>query len=196
MQNTDRSGPIVDGLAGMTLRIFLFLVLFLPAMHLAAQKTTTYSELKVIPQNAVMLNVGGLALDYLNLSYYHSLGVSHGIGGYIGYLYHPIGDDRITGYGYGISYRYYPAAKSLSRFYWSPTVGIQQIEGNSGKRAGETGVLLSGLVGWQWFVEQHFAVGLALGGRVIIGKSRADDPVLKEAYGATPIITLDLGYGW
>ena len=191
------SGPIVDGFRGMKQRLFLLPVLMLlTVLRVAAQKTTTYSELKVIPQNALMLNVGGLALDYLNLGYYHALGTSHAIGAYLGYLYHPIGSDRITGYGYGLSYRYYPADKSLARFYYSPTIGIQQIEGNSGTRARSTGVLMSALVGWQWFVEQRFAVGLGIGGRIIVGRDDVDDPALQDAFGASPIITLDLGYGW
>jgi hypothetical protein len=191
------SGPIVDEIAGMKQRLFLLLVcMLLPGLHASAQKTTTYTELKVIPQNALMVNLGGLALDYLNLGYYHALGANHAIGAYLGYLYHPIGSDRITGYGYGLSYRYYPAAKSLSRFYYSPTIGIQQIEGNSGVHARSTGLLMSALFGWQWFVEQRFAVGLGIGGRIIMGGNNDADPAIQDASGASPIITLDLGYGW
>jgi hypothetical protein len=57
------------------------------------------------------------------------------------------------------------------------------------------GLLLSGIVGWQWFPEGNFAVGLGFGGRVILG-GRDEDPVLRDAFGGSAIITLDLGYGW
>lgn len=160
-----------------------------------AQKTTTHTELKVIPRNAVMVNLGGLALDYLNLSYYRSLDSSNALGAYAGYLYHLIGDDRITGYGFGVSYRYYPAGRGLARFYYSPTIGIQLGDVVDDKRDQAVGVLVSAMVGWQWFPEEVFAVGLGVGARAIFGRQQ-DDPVIGTAFGATPVITLDLGYGW
>ncbi|MDB5033758.1 MAG: hypothetical protein JWQ98_999 [Chlorobi bacterium] len=169
------------------------LIIFAAATSAWAQKTTTYSELIVIPHNSVAVNLGGLALDFVNLSYFHSLGESHGIGAYLGYLYHPVGSEQIKGYGYGISYRYYPAAKSLARFYYSPSIGIQQIGLSDGDLT--TGVFVSGMMGWQWYVSQHFGVGLGIGARVIFGNGD-DRPVLKDAFGTSPSLTLDLGYGW
>jgi len=160
-----------------------------------AQKTTTYTPLAVIPQNAVMVNFGGLALDYLNVSYYRALDSSNALGAYVGYLYHLVGDERITGYGFGLSYRYYPARKAIARFYYSPSIGIQMGDLVDEERSSRTGVLLSAMVGWQWFPEGVFAVGLAFGGRVIFGRQQAD-PVIEDAFRASPVITLDLGYGW
>jgi hypothetical protein len=173
----------------------ILLLLLLACVSAYAQKTTTYTELLVIPKNAVMVNLGGLALDYLNLSYYRALNDHSALGAYFGYLYHPVGNERITGYGYGLAYRYFPAGKAISRFYYSPIVGIQMADALEGRHPLTTGVLLSGLVGWQWFPEQVFAVGLAVGARVIVGRG-ALDPVVSNAFGASPIITLDLGYGW
>lgn len=178
----------------------LLLILVATALlggHAAAQKRTTYSRLTEIPTNAVMLNLGGLALDYLNLSYYHTFGAQHAAGAYVGYLYHPVGDERITGYGLGLAYRYYPAGKALARFYYSPIVGVQRGEVIRAEgRDPAVGILVSGMLGWQWFPEGNFAVGLAFGGRIILGGNDEEDPVIRDAFGASPIITLDLGYGW
>lgn len=160
-----------------------------------AQKTTTHEPLKVIPRNAVMLNLGGLTLDYLNMSYYRALDSSNALGVYVGYLYHLVGNERITGYGFGVAYRYYPARRAISRFYYSPIIGIQRGDVVDEDRSPGIGVLISGLVGWQWFPEEVFAVGLAVGGRVILG-GKNEDPVIGTAFGASPVITLDLGYGW
>jgi hypothetical protein len=173
----------------------LLTLALLPAV-LFAQKTTTWSPLKVVPQNTILVNLGGLALDYLNVSYYRSLGSHHALGAYIGYLYHPVGGENLTGYGVGVAYRYYPAGKALARFYYSPIVGLQRGESARAGRDGALGVLLSGVVGWQWYLEERFAVGLGFGGRVILGRSREEDPVVRDAFGASPVITLDLGYGW
>lgn len=174
----------------------ILVMLLLLCAGASAQKRTTYSPLKEIPTNAVMVNLGGMALDYLNLSYYRSFGEHHAAGAYIGYLYHPVGDERITGYGYGLAYRYYPAGKALARFYYSPIIGLQQGEVVRQDRKPATGILVSGMFGWQWFPEERFAVGLGVGGRVILGGADEEDPVIRDAFGASPIITLDLGYGW
>jgi hypothetical protein len=175
--------------------VLAILLLLLLSASARAQKHTTYAEPAKYPENAMMLNLGGIAVDYLNISYYRSFGAHHALGAYIGYLYHPVGDERITGYGYGLSYRFYPAGKSLARFYYSPTIGLQQGEVVKQNRAPALGVLLSGIVGWQWFPQDKFAVGLGIGGRVILG-GRDEDPVLRDAFGGSAIITLDLGYGW
>ena len=42
----------------------------------------------------------------------------------------------------------------------------------------------------------HASVDLGIGGRIIVGRDDVDDPALQDAFGASPIITLDLGYGW
>ena len=173
----------------------LILFLLLPAV-MVAQKTTTWSPLKVVPENTILVNLGGLTLDYLNVSYYHALGGHHALGAYIGYLYHPVGGENLTGYGVGLAYRYYPAGKSLARFYYSPIIGLQRGEGERIGREDAVGVLLSGMMGWQWYLEKHFAVGLGFGGRVILGGRDEEDPVVRDAFGASPVITLDLGYGW
>jgi hypothetical protein len=160
-----------------------------------AQKRTTHEQLEVIPRNAVMVNLGGLALDYLNLSYYRAVDSNNAFGAYVGYLYHVVGNEQIAGYGFGLSYRYYPAKRAISRFYYSPTIGIQFGDVVNGARDRITGVLVSAMVGWQWFPEEVFAVGLGFGGRMIFGE-HSSDPVIGEAFGASPVITLDLGYAW
>lgn len=160
-----------------------------------AQKTTTHEPPGVIPRNAVMINLGGLTLDYLNMSYYHALDSTNALGVYAGYLYHLVGNERITGYGFGVAYRYYPARRAISRFYYSPIIGIQRGDVVDEDRSPGIGVLISGLVGWQWFPEDVFAVGFAVGGRVILG-GKNEDVVIRTAFGASPVITLDLGYGW
>lgn len=189
-------GVIVAIFAAMKQLLLLSLILFLLAgSAVRAQKTTTHAPLEVIPQNAVMVNLGGLALDYLNVSYYRGFDSNHALGAYVGYLYHLVGDEQIAGYGFGLSYRYYPAGRAISRFYYSPTIGLQLGDVINGQKDRATGVLVSAMIGWQWFPEEIFAVGLGFGVRAILGEGNSD-PVISNAFGASPVITLDLGYGW
>lgn len=184
-----------------TLTLLLLLLLSLP---LAAQdKTekriyridpetgdTLYIEETVIsqteditPRNS-MLSINPLKFFlFYNITYYHKVAEQTVIG--IGIQAPTV--SGVDGFGFNAEARFHPSGKNMRGFYFAPNISYNNLEDN--------GVFsFGGLVGWQWFPGEQFAMGLGIG--VDYYTFSGDEKDLSDFDGTAPALRFDIGYAW
>jgi len=157
---------------------------------------TIYTQSVVISQSeditprSSMIIINPLKfLLFYNISYFHKLNDGTVIGG--GIQMPTI--SGLTGFGANAEVRFYPNGKNLKGFYFAPNISYNKI---SNDENGESATITSvgGLVGWQWFPGEQFAIGLGIGIDYYFTSGDTDD--FSELDGTAPALRFDIGYAW
>jgi hypothetical protein len=157
---------------------------------------TVYTEAVIIsqteditPRNSMIILNPLKFLLFYNISYFHKLSNRVAIGG--GIQIPTISD--VSGFGANAEVRLYPSGKNLRGFYFAPNVSYNSL---SSDNSDETVSISSvgGLVGWQWFPGDQFAIGLGIG--VDYYFFSGNDDSYSKYDGTAPALSFDIGYAW
>ena len=130
-------------------------------------------------------------LLFYNISYFHKISDGAAIGGGIQFPT-PKG---ISGFGVNAEVRFYPTGKNLRGFYVAPNFSYNSLTED------ETNETLSitsagGLVGWQWFPGDQFALGLGIGADYYFFTDESANEDFDSYDGFAPALRFDIGYAW
>ena len=148
------------------------------------------SETEDITPRTSMIIINPLKfLLFYNISYFHKISDGAAIGGGIQF---PTPKD-VNGFGVNAEARFYPTGKNLRGFYFAPNVSYNSLSNEeSDEEASITSV--GGLVGWQWFPGDQFAIGLGIG--VDYYFFSGSDESFDDYDGFAPALRFDIGYAW
>jgi hypothetical protein len=162
-------------------------------------RDTVYTESVIVSQNEditprnsmIIINPLKFLLFY-NLSYYHKVGDQSAIG--VGVQLPTI--KGINGFGANAEVRLYPSGKNLRGFYFAPNISYNSLSGSNGD--GSISLFsVGGLVGWQWFPGDQFAIGLGIGADYYFLSDNQNNNDDFESYsGMAPALRFDIGYAW
>ncbi|MBN1300484.1 MAG: hypothetical protein JW995_04650 [Melioribacteraceae bacterium] len=184
-------------------RLFVILIL-LSAISLSGQDKTETKKWTIDPEtgdtvyvqetiisvteditprnNMIAVNPLKFFLFY-NITYYHKIEDQTVLG--IGIQAPTI--SGVDGIGINAEIRFHPKGKNMRGFYIAPNISYNNLEG--------TGVFsIGGLVGWQWFPGEEFAIGLGIG--VDYYAFKGDENDLSDFNGTAPALRFDIGYAW
>jgi hypothetical protein len=130
-------------------------------------------------------------LLFYNISYYQRLSDEIAVGGGI----QAPTISSINGFGFNAEVRIHPSAKSLRGFYFAPNISYNHLT-TEGSEVTSSPFSVGGLIGWQWFPGDDFAMGLGIGIDYYIGSVSHEDNNLGKYDGAAPALRFDIGYGW
>ena len=99
----------------------------------------------------------------------------------------------INGIGFNAEARFHPSAKTLRGFYFAPNISYNRLWGENSDDA-VSALSVGGLIGWQWFVGDDFAIGLGIGIDYYFLSASEDDDFGKYD-GTAPGLRFDIGYG-
>jgi len=148
------------------------------------------SETEDITPRTSMIIINPLKfLLFYNISYFHKISDGAAIGGGVQF---PTPKD-VNGFGVNAEARFYPTGKNLRGFYFAPNVSYNSLSNEeSDEEASITSV--GGLVGWQWFPGDQFAIGLGIG--VDYYFFSGSDESFDDYDGFAPALRFDIGYAW
>jgi len=157
---------------------------------------TIYSEATIISQSeditprSSMIIINPLKfLLFYNISYFHKINDGLAVGG--GIQMPTI--SGLNGFGVNAEARFYPKGKNLKGFYFAPNVSYNNLS-SDGSDASVSITSVGGLVGWQWFPGEQFAMGLGIG--VDYYFFSGDSDVYTKLDGTVPLLRFDIGYAW
>jgi len=157
---------------------------------------TIYSEATIISQSeditprSSMIIINPLKfLLFYNISYFHKINDRLAVGG--GIQMPTI--SGLNGFGVNAEARFYPKGKNLKGFYFAPNVSYNNLS-SDGSDASVSITSVGGLVGWQWFPGEQFAMGLGIG--VDYYFFSGDSDVYTKLDGTVPLLRFDIGYAW
>ncbi|OGU79102.1 MAG: hypothetical protein A2W11_00770 [Ignavibacteria bacterium RBG_16_35_7] len=157
---------------------------------------TIYTEAVIITESeditprSSMIVINPLKfLLFYNISYFYKLNDATAIGG--GIQMPTI--SGLNGFGVNAEVRFYPRGNNLRGFYFAPNVSYNNL---SGEDSDESVSITSfgGLIGWQWFPGEQFAIGLGIG--VDYYFFSGDDDDFSKVNGTAPLLRFDIGYAW
>ncbi|MCW8803826.1 MAG: hypothetical protein OQK57_05450 [Ignavibacteriaceae bacterium] len=157
---------------------------------------TIYTESVVIsesedvtPRNSIIVINPLKFLLFYNISYFHKLSDGAVIGG--GIQMPTV--SGISGFGVNAEARFYPKGNNLRGFYFAPNVSYNNLKDDEGDETVSI-TSIGGLVGWQWFPGEQFAIGLGIG--VDYYFFSGDDEDFSDMDGLAPALRFDIGYAW
>ena len=153
-------------------------------------ESITIAEAEDITPRSSMIVINPVKfLLFYNISYFNKLGNGAVIGGGIQI---PTLKD-ISGFGVNAEARFYPSGRNLRGFYFAPNVSYNSLTDEvNNEDASITSV--GGLVGWQWFPGDQFAMGLGIG--IDYYFFSGDDESFDDYDGFAPALRFDIGYAW
>ena len=99
----------------------------------------------------------------------------------------------INGFGINAEVRIYPKGKNMKGFYIAPNFSYNNLK-STGSSSSASISSIGGLLGWQWFPGDEFAMGLGIG---IDYYFTAENNYLFNDYnGTAPALRFDIGYAW
>ncbi len=143
----------------------------------------------ITPRNSmIVINPLKFFLFY-NISYFHKISDKAVIGG--GVQIPTI--SGLDGFGANAEIRFHPSGKNLRGFYFAPNISYNNL---SGEDSDESLSIFSigGLLGWQWFPGDQFAIGLGIGIDYYFFSGEDDD--FSDVNGTAPSLRFDIGYAW
>jgi len=160
---------------------------------------TIYTEAVIISQteditprsSMIIINPLKFFLFY-NISYIHKINDGIAFGG--GIQMPTI--SGVNGFGANAEVRFYPSGKNLRGFYAAPNISYNNLVDED---SDESVSLLSigGLVGWQWFPGEQFAMGLGIGADYyFISDETTGNDDFESYSGFAPLLRFDIGYAW
>ena len=155
---------------------------------------TVYTEAVVIsqteditPRNSMIIINPLKFLLFYNISYFHKLSEGAAISG--GIQIPTV--SGVSGFGVNAEARLYPNGKNLRGFYFAPNVSYNSL---TSEENDVTITSVGGLVGWQWFPGDQFAIGLGIGVDYYFFSGNNDD--FNDFDGFAPALRFDIGYAW
>jgi hypothetical protein len=157
---------------------------------------TIYTESVIIseseditPRSSIIVINPLKFLLFYNISYFHKLSDGAAIGG--GIQMPTL--SGISGFGVNAEVRIYPKGNNLRGFYVAPNLSYNSLtEDETDETVSITSI--GGLVGWQWFPGEQFAIGLGIGIDYYFFSGNSDD--FSEYDGLAPALRFDIGYAW
>lgn len=130
---------------------------------------------------------------FYNLSYFRKISNSVTVGG--GFQTPTL--EGISGIGFNAEARFHPSGKGMRGFYVAPNIAYNYLSGEDSDES-VSALSLGGLVGWQWFPGDDFAIGLGIGlDYYIVAPSTQDTNDPFDNYtGTAPALRFDIGYAW
>ncbi len=128
---------------------------------------------------------------FYNLSYYQKVSPNIGMGG--GIQIPTL--SGINGFGANAELRYHPSGKTLRGFYFAPNISFNYLSSDNSDVSTSL-FSFGGLIGWQWFPGDDFAIGLGIGIDYYIGSTSNGDNDFKNYDGTVPAVRFDIGYAW
>ena len=153
-------------------------------------ESVSISESEDITPRSSMIVINPLKfLLFYNLSYFHKINNGFAIG--IGVQAPTL--SGIDGFGINAEARFYPKGKNLKGFYFAPNISYNHLTiGN----VSSSPVSIGGLVGWQWFPGEQFAMGLGIGVDYYFGSVSDKNDDFGKYDGTAPALRFDIGYAW
>ncbi|MEE9431036.1 MAG: hypothetical protein V3V16_08355 [Melioribacteraceae bacterium] len=154
-------------------------------------ESTTISTTEDITPREDMIVINPLKFFFFyNISYFHKISDKVALGG--GFQIPTI--TGLGGIGVNAELRYYPSAKTLRGFYFAPNISYNNF--TVVRDEGFSTFSIGGLVGWQWFPGDDFAIGLGLGIDYYTGSVDKYDSDFSNYSGTLPAVRFDIGYAW
>ena len=157
---------------------------------------TIYTEAVIISQSeditprSSMIIINPLKfLLFYNISYFHKINDGIAIGG--GVQMPTI--SGLNGFGVNAEARFYPNGNNLRGFYFAPNISYNNLS-SEGSDESVSITSVGGLIGWQWFPGEQFAMGLGIGMDYYFFSG--DDADFSKINGTAPALRFDIGYAW
>jgi hypothetical protein len=145
----------------------------------------------ITPRNhMIVINPLKFFLFY-NISFFQKVSQNLGIGG--GIQIPTL--SGLNGFGVNAEMRFYPSGKTLRGFYFAPNISYNRLSGEHSNTT-ISAFSVGGLVGWQWFPGDDFAIGLGLGIDYYTGSNSNSGEDFGSYDGTVPAVRFDIGYAW
>ncbi|MDH3267522.1 MAG: hypothetical protein OEM46_01590 [Ignavibacteria bacterium] len=128
-------------------------------------------------------------LLFYNISYFQKLNDGTAIG--VGLQMPTI--SGVNGFGVNAEARFYPKGNNLRGFYFAPNFSYNSLT-NDEDNENVSITSAGGLVGWQWFPGEQFAMGLGIGVDYYFFSGDVDD--FEDLNGFAPALRFDIGFAW
>jgi len=148
---------------------------------------TDYQD--ITPRNSMLVINPLKFFLFYNLSYFYKINDVAAIG--VGVQMPTI--SGINGFGFNAEARLYPNGNNLRGFYFAPNFSYNNLT-DEGDNENAVITSIGGLVGWQWFPGDQFAMGLGIG--VDYYFFSGDEADFNDLNGFAPAIRFDIGYAW
>ena len=153
-------------------------------------ESVAISETEDITPRSSMIAINPLKFFlFYNISYFHKLNDGAAIGG--GIQIPTL--SGISGFGVNAEARFYPKGNNLLGFYIAPNVSYNSLTDDETDE-NVAAFSIGGLVGWQWFPGEQFAMGLGIGADYYFVSGDAVE--FDEYDGFAPALRFDIGYAW
>ena len=157
---------------------------------------TSYAESLIISQtedithrsSMIIINPLKFLLFY-NISYFHKINDKSVFGG--GVQIPTI--SGLKGFGINSELRFYPTGKNLRGFYLAPNISYNYLSSDESNESISI-TSIGGLIGWQWFPGDQFAIGLGVGVDYYFFTGK--DEAFEKINGTAPLLRFDIGYAW
>ena len=157
---------------------------------------TVYTEAVIIsqteditPRNSMIVINPLKFLLFYNISFFHKLSD----GAAIGFGIQTPTLSGLTGFGINAEARFYPSGKNLKGFYFAPNVSYNNLS-SEGSSSSVSISSIGGLLGWQWFPGEQFAMGLGIGMDYYFLSGNGS--AFSNYDGTAPALRFDIGYAW
>lgn len=130
---------------------------------------------------------------FYNLSYFQKVSNSVTVGG--GFQTPTL--EGLEGIGFNAEARFHPSGRAMRGFYFAPNIAYNYLT-SSGSDESISTFSAGGLVGWQWFPGDDFAIGLGVGVDFYLVDSDSKDTndPFSDYSGTVPALRFDIGYAW
>ena len=143
----------------------------------------------ITPRNSMVVINPLKFLVFYNISYFQKLTEGAAIG--VGLQMPTI--SGVNGFGVNAEARFYPKGNNLRGFYFAPNFSYNNLkEEDDNENVSITSA--GGLVGWQWFPGEQFAMGLGIG--VDYYFFSGNDVDFEDYNGFAPALRFDIGFAW
>ncbi len=143
----------------------------------------------ITPRNSMIVINPLKFLVFYNISYFQKINDGAAIG--VGLQMPTI--SGVNGFGVNAEARFYPKGNNLRGFYLAPNFSYNNLT-EEGDNENVSITSAGGLVGWQWFPGEQFAMGLGIGVDYYFFSGNVDD--FEDYNGFAPALRFDIGFAW
>jgi hypothetical protein len=153
-------------------------------------ESVSITESEDITPRSSMIAINPLKfLIFYNISYIHK--INDGVAICLGVQAPTL--SGIDGFGMNAEVRFYPKGKNLKGFYFAPNISYNYLSDGD---VSTSPVSVGGLVGWQWFPGEQFAMGLGIGIDYYFGSVSDEQDDFENYDGMAPALRFDIAYAW
>jgi hypothetical protein len=157
---------------------------------------TVYTEAVIVSRTEDITPRSGMIivnplkfLLFYNISYIHKINDKVSVGGGI----QSPTLKGLNGFGINAELRLYPNGRNMKGFYFAPNVSYNNLS-SDGSSSSVSISSIGGLLGWQWFPGEQFAMGLGIGVDYYFFSEK--DAAFDRYNGTAPALRFDIGYAW